>query len=94
MSDRVLYVLPSAVHSDEPVEDGLTRGMEALLTHARPGPRYRGVHTAECGARSTNRDYQLPDGTWTNSRAPHYLRWHRAEIPEADLAKVAALIGL
>lgn len=88
---RILYINSSKDHTEEPVEDELTLKMEALLTQAVEGPRFRGFHIAACGECSSNCDYRLPSGDWTNSLAVHYLRWHRPEISADELAKVAAL---
>lgn len=88
MKSGVLYLRVSPEHSAEPVDDELTSGMATELAAAEKGPRFRGVHRAACGATSSNCDYLLPCGVWTNSLATHYLRWHRAEIPESELAKV------
>ena len=92
ISDKgFLYIEPSVNTSVEPVIDELTRKMTAAFRKGVAGTRYRGHHTCECGAHSDNTDYTLPNGECTNSLCVHYLAYHRAEVPEAQLRKVADL---
>ena len=83
-----LYIEPSGNVSETPIIDNLTRKMAAAFFQAKEGPGYRGFHVCECGVYSTNRDYQLPNGQWTNSLCVHYLAWHRYEVPVEELEKV------
>lgn len=90
--DSVLYIKPSAKVTAEPDIDKLTRKMAAAFRAAREtGVHWRGYHLCRCGAASTNTDYALPGGGYTNSLCVHYLAFHRDEVPPAELAKVAAL---
>jgi len=92
ITDRgILYVEPSAATSAEPVIDELTRKMVAAYRKGQSGTRWRGWHTCACGAHSDNTDYTLPNGEQTNSLCVHYLAFHRSEVTEAQLRKVAAL---
>jgi len=57
----------------------------------REGSAYKGTHSTECGERSDNEDYLLPNGMITNSLAPFYLRWYRDSIPATEMKKLEAL---
>ena len=88
----VLYIRPGTRGTAEPAIDGLTRKMTAAYRASESnGVLWRGFHVCRCGAASTNTDYVLPGGATTNSLCVHYLAFHRDEVPEAELAKVAAL---
>jgi hypothetical protein len=99
----LLFIEPTQPASKEPVIDGLTRRMTAALNGSvggtndgwqgafRPGGGWRGVHTCVCGVNSSNRNFQLEDGTITNSLCIHYLAHHRDEIPKSELDKVRSL---
>ena len=87
----MLYINPSARTSEEPVLDELTMKMTAAFRQARKGTVWRGFHSCRCQARSTSCDYILPNGEQTNSLCIHYLAWHREQVPQAELDKVAAL---
>ena len=98
----LLFIEPNGHASADPVIDSLTRRMTAALNGStggtsdgggifHPGGGWRGVHTCVCGVNSWNQDFQLEDGTVTNSLCVHYLAHHRDEVPESELAKVRAL---
>jgi hypothetical protein len=88
----ILYIEPEPYTSAEPVIDDLTRKMCAAFRAAEDaGVYWRGVHSCRCGVNSTNCDYILPGGSRTNSLCVHYLAFHRDDVPETELAKVAAL---
>ena len=89
---HVLYVEPGRYTSAEPLIDELTRKMTAAFRASESdGACWRGFHVCACGVNSTNHDFILPGGQQTNSLCVHYLAFHRDEVPEAELAKVAAL---
>jgi hypothetical protein len=89
---HVLYIEPRPYTPEEPVIDELTRKMTAAYRAAEStGVHYRGFHVCRCGVNSSNTDYILPDGRQVNSLCVHYLAFHRDDVPEAELAKVAAL---
>ena len=88
---HVLYIQPGPYTPAEPVIDELTRKMAGAYRAAKSDEMYwRGFHVCRCGVNSSNCDYILPGGQQTNSLCVHYLAFHRSEIPEAELAKVAA----
>lgn len=90
--EGLLYLNPLKPKSDEPVIDKITRRMASAFSNALPTrPVWRGWHTCVCGARSSNRDYELVDGTETNSLCVHYLAYHRDEVPPGELARVMLL---
>ena len=87
-----LYIEPSGNASDEPVIDSITQKMTAAFNRAVPvEPFLKGVHVCYCGTFSTGCNYKLPNGKKTNSLCVHYLAWHRKEVPQEQLAKVADL---
>jgi len=91
---HVLFIEPKGPSRHGRVDDKLTLGMEALLKDAKPCQDYMGFHRCCCGERSETHDLTLPDGSITNSLAAHYLRYHRDEVPRAELAKVTVLLRL
>lgn len=88
---KILFIEPSQKTSKEPVIDILTRKMTASFRKARLGTCYLGRHKCACGAISSDADHILPNGWKTNSLCVHYLAYHRDEIPEEQIAKVALL---
>jgi hypothetical protein len=97
----LLFIEPRGAPSAEPVVDELTRKMAKALNRGRWGVAisgklragaYRGHHTCSCGAQSTNQDCELTNLLVTNFLAVHYLAYHRDEVPEAQLQKVAELL--
>ena len=97
----LLYIEPQNQKSDTPVLDELTKKMTAAFRDYKTGSGYQGQfmedamtigeQTCACGAKSTNLDYLLPSGFITNRLCVHYLAWHRSEVPQSGLDKVAAL---
>src|SRR5262245_1355844 len=92
ISDRgLLYIEPTQPASAEPVLDHLTRKMAAAFRKARLSEWGScGVHECVFGARSTSRDYLLPNGEVTNSLCVHYVAHHRSEVPAGQLARIEA----
>lgn len=104
MPNFLLFVEPSNDRAETPVIDDLTRKMAAAFLIAksgtimggtpddfREGARWHGVQQCACGRCSSAVDYLLPSGLMTNSLCVHYLAWHRSEIPQSELDKVASL---
>lgn len=101
-SKMLLYIQPTGQKTDEPVNDGLTAKMAAAFANYKTGVLgptgfmegglYRGFHRCVCGEYSSTEDYLLPSGFVTNSLCIHYLRWHRNEVPQSELDKVASLL--
>jgi hypothetical protein len=91
--EGILYIEPSARTADEPIIDELTQTMAAAFRQATPKSiRYRGIHTCACGANSANYDVVLRNGEETNTLCVHYLAYHRDEVPQEQLERVAALV--
>lgn len=55
------------------------------------GNGWRGWHTCSCGARNGCQDYLLSNGEMTNDLCIHYMAYHREEIPQEQLDRVAKL---
>ncbi len=104
----VLYIHPPLDQKlAEPIDDDLTRKVEAAFAQAVSGAAnysqvgqperfdrgngWRGWHQAEPGVYSDNHDYLLPNGLITNSLCIHYVRWYRNSIPATDLRKLLTL---
>lgn len=97
----LLYIEPQGQRSTEPVIDELTKKMTAAFKDYKTGSGSQGQfmedvmtmghQTCACGAQSTNVDYLLPNGFITNSLCIHYLAWHRNEVPQVELDKIASL---
>jgi hypothetical protein len=87
----ILMIEPTGKASSKPVIDKLTRMMTAAWRRRQKGTMVcKGVHTCVCGVQSDN-SCDTIDGCQTNSLSVHYLAFHREEIGEDELAKVAAL---
>lgn len=94
----ILMIEPRHPASDAPIIDKLTRKMAAAFRKARKSdygyrggkPTGRGFHGCICGATSDNHDYFIGE-VITNSLCVHYLAFHRQDVSESELAKVAAL---
>lgn len=91
IEELLLFIHPTQQGAAAPLIDRLTRKMTAAFRQARLKGGYRGTHWCVCGARSTNCDYNLPNGEMTNSLCVHYLAHHRPEVPPEQLARVEAL---
>lgn len=97
----LLYIEPQSPKLDSPVLDDMTQKMTSAFGQNKTGVAYEGQfmegsatmgwQTCACGARSTNVDYLLESGFVTNSLCIHYLAWHRNEVPQSELDKVASL---
>src|SRR3989344_7780501 len=100
-TNMLLYIEPQNERSKEPLIDDLTRQMTAAVRKSRPGVMINGVfkdldslgsHTCVCGVKSDTKEHMLKDEkTLTTSLCVHYLAWHRFEIPQPELDKVANL---
>src|SRR5581483_12207675 len=91
-TEGLLYMEPAGAAADQPIIDELTCKMAAAFAASIPSEMaYRGVHICTCGALSDNREHCLADGTETNSLCVHYLAYHRSEVPQFQLDRVAAL---
>lgn len=97
----LLFIEPQNPKSEAPVLDELTKKMTAAFKDYKTGSGYQGQfmkgvesmgwQDCVCGARSTNVDYLLPSHFITNYLCVHYLAWHRSEVPQSELDKVASL---
>lgn len=95
-ADHLLFIEPGTAATPEPQIDGLTKRLAAAwLGHDVGHVGHRHTHKCVCGARSDNRDHyvRMIDGKRlkTNSLAIHYLAFHRAEVPAAEIAKLDLL---
>ena len=98
---HLLFLEPSLPPSAEPIIDHLTRQLTGgwrVRETSRSG--WRGQHQCGCGATSDNTEHWIrvtSDGVHalvvTNSLCLHYLAYHRAEVPLAQLALVARIVG-
>lgn len=98
--DHLLFVEPVNAPSSTPVEDEITKAVEAAWGARRESDYgYRGVHSCTapgCAVHSDNRDHWITLGGveyMTNSLCAHYLRHHRAEVPQRDLDIIRASLG-
>lgn len=88
----MLYMRPTRMAADEPLIDELTMRMTGALRRARvPDYQFLRVHTCICGAVSASTDRVLRNGAITNTLRVHYLAYHRAEVPVAELDLVKQL---
>jgi hypothetical protein len=88
----LLFIQPRLSPTDEPLIDDLTLRMTSALRRAStPDYRFCGVHVCLCGARSDSANRVLPSKAVTNTLCVHYLAYHRAEVPVAELNAVGLL---
>lgn len=80
---------PEGKASGKPVIDELTRKMVAAWRNREAVVR-KGVDICHCGVRSDH-SWDDIDGRRASSLGVHYLAFHRDEISQDELAKVAAL---
>lgn len=107
----LLYIHPPVDQKlAEPIDDDLTRKLEAAFAQAVsgvanysrvgepesfiPGSAWCGGHRTDCGKNSDNHDYLLPNGLITNSLCVFYVRWYRNSIPACDMRKLQTLYGI
>jgi hypothetical protein len=89
----LLFIEPQQSALSTPIVDDVTRRMTAAFRASTPSDTYFcGFHKCVCGARSHARNYFLPDGRHTNSLCVHYVAYHRAEVPDAQLQEVARFL--
>lgn len=50
---------------------------------------WMGFHECSCGANAGGQDYLLPNGEMTNGNCIHYLAYHREEVPQEQLDRIA-----
>jgi hypothetical protein len=109
-SKVLLFIEPRLRRSAEPVDDFMTLFLQKLLDAAAENPQARGHVTSDgqfirglstmgrhhcvCKEKSDSCDYEILPGWYTNSLADHYLRWHRAEVPQEELDKITQMMTL
>jgi hypothetical protein len=88
----LLYITPSAATSKKPNIDLATMKVTAAL-RANLGTIFTslGFRECACGVWSNHEDLMVPGGFVTHSLCVHYLAYHRDEVPEEMLAKIARL---
>jgi hypothetical protein len=91
LSDKFLLMIqPESFLRRDRVEDAITAMARKVWSQCTPAEEgYRGIHVCRCGQRSDNRDHFTPMGRTTNSLMVHYVEYHRDEVPESELAKLA-----
>ena len=92
----LLNITPVQRISENPVSDDLTARMQkAWDLRKDSGIGIMGFRTCRCGERASGALYlvETADGETfrVNGLCVHYIMWHRDEVPEAELAKVALL---
>lgn len=92
---RLLFIEPAGSPTTAPTVDRLTRVIVGILReHATVGTAYLGWHTCACGAESCTADRVIGARGVTNTLAGHYLAFHRAEIPPAEMHKVERVVAV
>ena len=87
----LLFIEPRQPALAAPIVDYLTRGMTAAFRASTPSDDiFCEVHVCVCGAESDPQNYLLPNGRQTNSLCVHYVAYHRAEVPDAQLREIAS----
>ena len=97
----LLFIEPENAATEEPVIDSYTKKMTAAYRSTVKGflvdgeiidAATGGVHHCICQSTSDDVNHVLPDkSAETNSLCIHYLAFHRGDVPEEELRKVASL---
>ena len=84
-----LLMIEPTRDAHEPIEDEYTQLARLAWAEAVASKNrfYCGVHRCICGERNDNRMWTVR-GWVTNSLLVHYVREHRDEVPETDIAKL------
>jgi hypothetical protein len=101
----LLFIEPSSNRTIEPIIDSYTKKMTASLRKSERGTVerdgwmkyedggcYFGTHGDSCRCISDSTNRKLSNGEITNSLCIHYLAFHRWEISEEQLNRVASLL--
>jgi hypothetical protein len=102
---HLLFIEPKKEErSLEPINDQFTAMMEYYIRNSPKGimtsigfgenAYYRGMHTTDCGERSSSTNYYIEKLYITNSLAPFYLKWYRNSISENDWNKINILYNI
>ena len=83
---QFLFIHPENPPSESPIEDDVTEKVDFIFSQLAIGCSYRGFHVTPFGQWSDPHDYVheiLP--IVSNSLAPYYIRYHRADISEKEM---------
>ena len=86
LTRKIAYAI-STGQTDVVVCKTLHKGIADILTNIRT----MGVHRCICGATSESADYKIGPDLYTNSLGAHYVAYHRKDVPQEDLDKIATL---
>ena len=92
---QFLFIHPDNPPSELPMEDEITEKVDFIFSHLKEGQGYRGMHITPFGVASGTHDYihdELP--IVSNSLAPYYIRHHRADISEKEIAWIHELFAI
>lgn len=85
----LLFIQPIRFPTDEPIIDELTMRLTSAWRRSPVSDNWRfSTCSCICGAFSGSASRILPGGAVTNALCLHYLAYHRAEVPAADLDAV------
>jgi hypothetical protein len=90
-----LFLHPKNPPSKEPIEDDISKKVDFICSKLKPGCHYRGMHRTPWGATSSPCDYihdKFP--IISNSLATYYIRHHRQDIPEKQIAWINELYDI
>ncbi len=90
-----LFIHPTNPPSETPIEDEISKKVDFIYAQLKPGCHYRGLHRTPWGAISAPCDYvhdKFP--IISNSLAPYYIRHHRQDITEKQIAWIQELYDI
>jgi hypothetical protein len=90
-----LFLHPKNPPSKEPIEDDISKKVDFIYAQLKPGCSYRGWHNTPWGASSHACDYIHPTfPIISNSLAPYYIRHHRQDLTEKQIAWIHELYNI
>jgi hypothetical protein len=85
---QFLFIHPEIPPTELPIEDGITAKVDYIFSQLQPSGDggYRGTHVTPFGVDSDSSDYvHKTFSIVSNSLAPYYARFHRADVSEKEL---------
>jgi len=89
---HLLFCEPKNPPTEQPIEDEMTAKVDFIFDTLVAEGGYRGFHTTPFGHNSDNKDYFHPFyEIVSNSLAPYYVRYHRADLTNSDIDNINIL---
>jgi len=86
-----MMIEPVSSKKEIEINDKISNLVEEIMKNTKIVGRTKGWHTCNCGERSgsTILEIKINNKIYiTNSLALHYVKYHRSEIPQAEIDKL------